>query len=188
MIYPKFLFSFALFFCTSPFLFSQGGSGVLARAELSASTIKPGSTVELTLFVSAPPGTEVGEIDFTGAVLEDGLEIRTPGRMNTIAEEPELLLQQIQELQAFVTGNIVIPPLAVPYHLPDGTQDTAFTSDLLLTIQDDQEKFDVQPAEEGDIIHDKDIIREPLNWLDFWPAYLGIGVVGIAYLVYFSCE
>lgn len=146
----------------------QSSTKALARAELERSTVQIGDQVGLTIRLSAPPDTEVAEIDFEVAGLTEAVEIVKATPLQEVAARPELLLEQRLLLQVFDTGYVFIPELPVPVRYPDGRLDTAFTENLMLTITgvattDDEELMPIKP-----------IIREPLNWLDFWPAYLGL--------------
>lgn len=156
----------------------QSSTGVLARAELDRSKATIGDKIWLKLLISAPPGTQVEGLDFKVAMPDfaaDNLNVRPRA---TITESPELLLEQRVNIQLFDTGYIFIPELAVPYLLSNGTQDTAFTESLLLTITG------VPISEDDELMPIKPIIKEPLNWLDFWPAYLAAFALLSAYLVY----
>lgn len=178
MIRPQII----LFLClllSGLFAQPQSSTGVLARAEVDRTKATIGDKVWLKLLISAPPGTQVEALDFKVAMPDfaaDNLDVRPRA---IVAETPELLLEQRVNIQLFDTGYIFIPELAVPYQLANGTLDTAFTESLLLTIAG------VPISEDDELMPIKPIIKEPLNWLDFWPAYLAVVVFLLAYLVYF---
>lgn len=156
----------------------QSSTDVLARAQLSATNLFIGDKFELEVKISAPPGTEVskGGLQSSNAddnqevgMLPPSVEIIAAKDLNTIAETPELLLDQKWELQVFDTGYIFIPELAFPFKLAGSSRyDTAYTEALLLTVRG------VPLNDESELMPIKPIIKEGLNWQDFWPLYLAL--------------
>ena len=151
---------------------------VLARAELGRKTIQIGDQIWLTVNISAPPGTEVSGLapEYIDAL--DGLETIDAKDLSVMAEVPERLLQQRVLITSFDTGYIAVPPLPYIYKAADGRLDTAYTNDLLLTVN----ALPVTGDEE--IMPIKPIIEEPLNLLDFWWLFLLLIVAGLGYLLY----
>lgn len=152
--------------------------GVLARAKLATNTIEIGDQIWLEVNISAPPGTTVTGLQNGFLNTIDGIEALDEKALNTVAETPELLLQQRFLITSFDTGYIAINPLPYVFQAADGQLDTAFTNDLLLHVNaipvgDDNELRPIKP-----------IIEEPLNWLDFWPLYLIVALGSIVYAVY----
>lgn len=174
---------------------------VLARAELSTNEIGIGDRVSFTLTISAPPGTRVERVDWRSSKVRSGaptdpvadplqeenglpasLEVVDSSALSTIAEEPELLLEERWTLQAFDTGYVFVPARMVVYTLAGaGGSDTTYTEALLLTVRG------IPLNEESELMPIEPIVKTRLNWLDFWPFYLfllliGVGV-GIWYVV-----
>lgn len=177
MIRPKIVI-LLLLFCSLLIAQPQSSTGVLARAEVDKSKVTIGDKVWLKVLVSAPPGTEVDPIDFTGAMPEiaaSNMDIRPRA---VVAETPELLLEQRVQIQLFDTGYIFIPEIAIPYRLAGRATDTTKTESLLLTIAG------VAITEDDELMPIKPIIKEALNWLDFWPAYLALVILLGGYLAY----
>ncbi|SER10270.1 hypothetical protein [Neolewinella agarilytica] len=151
---------------------------VLARAELAQTKIDIGDQIWLDVKISAPPGTRITALPTGYMNTLEGLEVVSEKEMATISETPELLLQQRMLITSFDTGYIAIPPLPYIFTAADGRPDTAYTNDLLLHVR----AFPVD--EDNELRPIKPIIEEPLNWLDFWPAYLILALGGIAYLLW----
>ena len=132
---------------------------VNARAELSRKEITIGDQINLVVNVSAPPGTTVYPL---AADLIAGVEVIREEDLNTLAEAPELLLEQRFLITSFDTGYVTIDPLPVYFEGPNGVRDTAFTGDLRLTV------MGAVVSDEEDIMPIKPIIEEPRNLLDYW--------------------
>ena len=151
---------------------------VLVRAELASKTIEIGDQIWLEVNISAPPGTEVSGLAPGHIDALDGLEAIDAKKLNVVAETPELLLQQRFLITSFDTGYIAVPPLPFVYKAANGRLDTAYSNDLLLSVNalpvgDDEEIMPIKP-----------IIEEPLNLLDFWWLFLLLIVAGLVYLLY----
>ncbi|NJB87325.1 hypothetical protein GGR26_003105 [Lewinella marina] len=146
---------------------------VNARAELARKEIVIGDQINLTVNVSAPPGTTVFPVATT---LIDGLpaaEVIRDGGLQTLAETPELLLEQRFLITSFDTGQVAIPPLPVYFETPAGRRDTVYTTDLLLTVRG------AIVAAEDDILPIKPIIEEPRNLWDFWWLFALLAAAGL---------
>ena len=149
--------------------------GVLARAELATSAITIGDQIYYEVNVSVPAGTQVrGLVDGTMEGVT-GIEVIAAGELNTVAEEPELLLQQRFLITSFDTGRIFIPELPYVFERADGVVDTALTNDVLLRVRA------IPVTEENDIMPIKPIIEEPRNIWDFWPLFALLLLGGLAY-------
>ncbi|MEM1357184.1 MAG: hypothetical protein AAGF89_03255 [Bacteroidota bacterium] len=153
---------------------------VLARAELASTEIDIGDQIWLEINISAPPATQVEALP--QGFLNDfaGLEVVEEKTMNTVAQTPELLLQQRIKITSFDTGYIVVPQLPFAYVAADGRQDTALTEDLLLHVR----AFPV--GEEDELRPIKPIIEEPLNIFDFWPLFVAVALGAIGYAIYYN--
>ncbi len=151
---------------------------VNARAELSRTEITIGDQVWLEVNLSVPPNNEVSppQAGFINGL--PGVESIEESALNTIAETPELLLQQRILITSFDSGYISIPPLPYAYRRPDGSMDTAFTNDLVMQVR-------TLPIGEDDELRPiKPIIEEPLNFYDLWPLYLLLVVGAIGFVTY----
>ena len=151
---------------------------VLARAELSNKEIEIGDQIWLKVNLSAPPGTELQELEPAFLNTLTGIELVEGKPINVIAETPERLLEQRFKITSFDTGYINIDPLPYVFRTTDGAMDTAYTEDLLLRVRaypvtDDTELQPIKP-----------IIEEPRNWLDFWPLYVVLLLAGAGYAAY----
>ena len=125
-----------------------------------------GDQIYLTVSVSAPPGTTVYPV--SGEVVDGlpGAEVIREENLNTVAEEPELLLEQKILITSFDTGYVTIPPLPVFFESAAGVRDTVYTDDLLLTVKG------AVVSGEDDILPIKPIIEEPRNLSDYWWVFL----------------
>ena len=151
---------------------------VNARAELSRAEITIGDQVWLEVNLSVPPANQVAALPEGYINGLPGIELIEANALNTIAETPELLLQQRFLVTSFDSGYISIPPLPYIYQRPDGTVDTAFTNDLVMQVR-------TLPVGEDDELRPiKPIIEEPINIYDLWPIFMAaiLGLIGfIAY-------
>ncbi|TXF87733.1 hypothetical protein FUA23_17520 [Neolewinella aurantiaca] len=175
---PQRLLLLLIFLATGLAAQQSTNEQVLARAELGRKTIELGDQIWLTVNISAPPGTDVTGMapDYIDGL--EGLETIDAKELNVVAENPELLLQQRFLITSFDTGYIAVPPLPFVFKAADGRLDTAYTNDLLLTVNalpvgDDEEIMPIKP-----------IIEEPLNLLDFWWLFLLLIVAGLGYILY----
>ena len=151
---------------------------VNARAELSRTEITIGDQVWLEVNLSVPPNNTVAPLPDGYINSLPGVESIEEGALNTVAETPELLLQQRFLVTSFDSGYISIPPLPYTYQRSDGTVDTVFTNDLMMQVR-------TLPIGEDDELRPiKPIIEEPLNVYDLWPLFLFaiLGIIGfVAY-------
>ncbi len=155
---------------------------VLARAEAAKTDLMIGDQVWLRLQISAPPGTEIVGIDDQALANAEGLEVVQKYDVATIAESPELLLEQRFLVQSFDTGKVYIPPLSVIYRVAGSGPDTTQTREIELQVRT------LPVTEESEIQPIKPIIEEPRNWTDFWPFYLALGVLFIFSAVYLALQ
>ena len=148
---------------------------VNARVELARKTIVIGDQIYLDVNISAPPGTEVFAIP-TAAVNDlPGAEVIEDEGLRTAAETPELLLEQRFLITSFDTGYVAIPALPIYFTDGNGRADTAYTNDLLLTVNG------AVVSAEDDILPIKPIIEEGRNWTDYWWVYLILLLVAIGF-------
>lgn len=150
----------------------------IAKASLSGTSIKIGDQVKLTIQISIPTASSINEIDYTTAFADNPAEIVEISPLQTLAETPELLLQQVLTLQLFDTGYVFTPVLQIPLLYPNGSTDTLRTESLLLTVTG------IPVEEDADLMPIKPIIKEPLRWTDFWPLYMAAIVLSFAYLAF----
>jgi hypothetical protein len=154
--------------------------GVLARAKLATNTIEIGDQIWLQVNISAPPGTTVTGLQEGFFNTIDGIEALEEKNLNTVAETPELLLEQRFLITSFDTGYIAINPLPYVFRAADGQLDTSYTNDLLLHVNA------IPVGDDNDLRPIKPIIEEPLNLLDFWPLFLLVALGSIGYAVYLN--
>ncbi len=151
------------------------GQSAVARTSLSSKTIQIGDQLNLSIQLSAPTGTDIGEIDFSRAFADNPAELVRLQPMQTVAEKPELLTQQVLTLQLFDTGYVFTPAFYIPIRYPDGSADTLQTESLLITVTG------IPVEEDVELMPIKPIIKEPLRWTDFWPLYLATLALLLAY-------
>lgn len=177
---PRLLFTLTLLLGLTIILPAQQATNerVLARAELSTAEIKIGDQINLTVNISVPPGTEMVGLDPAYVPDLKGLEVLREGKLNTVTEKPELLLQQQFLITTFDTGFVAVPPLPYIVRTAAGL-DTVFTNDLLITIN-------TVPgfAADNELAPIKPIIREGRNWQDFWWLYLLLVIAAVIYGFY----
>ncbi|CAH1001215.1 hypothetical protein LEM8419_02114 [Neolewinella maritima] len=153
---------------------------VNVRAELARSEIVIGDQIYLDINISAPPGTTVLPLDPAIIDALPGLEVIKDEELRTVAQNPELLLEQRLLLTSFDTGYVTIPPLPVYYEDAFGLRDTAYTTDFLLTVRG------AVVASEDDILPIKPIIEESRNLLDYWWVFalLALALLALGYREY----
>ena len=153
---------------------------VNARAELGTKEIEIGDQVYLSVKISAPPGTEVDELEPAYVNTITGVELVEGGNLNLISENPERLLEQRLLITSFDTGYIAITPLPYTFRSAAGQLDTVYTNDLLLRVR----AYPV--TDDSELRPIKGIIEEPRNLLDFWPLFLVVflGAAGYAFYQY----
>ena len=150
---------------------------VNARADLARKEITIGDQIYLSVNISAPPGTTVFPVSGAGIEAAEGVEVIREENLTTVAESPELLLEQRFLITSFDTGYLAIPPIPVFFEAAGGGRDTAFTADLRLTVRA------AVVTDEEDIMPIKPIIQEPRNWRDYWWLFVLLGVLlaGVAF-------
>ena len=153
---------------------------VNVRAELARSEITIGDQIYLDINISAPPGTKVAPLDPATLNALPGVEVIKDEELRTVAENPELLLEQRLLITSFDTGYVSIPPLPIVYEDAMGLRDTAYTTDFLLTVRG------AVVSAEDDILPIKPIIEEERNLLDYWWVFalLALVLLGLGYREY----
>jgi hypothetical protein len=140
--------------------------------DLDSTVIFIGDHLGLTVNISAPSNAAIKDINYGHWADAGKVELLDLGDLNTIATEPALLLQQRLVFTTFDSGYHRLPSLEVIYEL-NGIQDTARSSNLGLTVAT------IPVEEDADIMANKDIIKEPINLVDFLPFVLGLVVVAV---------
>lgn len=152
-----------------------GGSAfgqVNVNMDLDSTVIFIGDHLGLTINIVAPSNASIKNINYGKWADAGKVELLDLGDLNTIATTPELLLQQRLLFTTFDSGYHRLPSLEVIYEL-NGIQDTARSSNLGLTVAT------IPVQEDADIMANKDIIKEPINFVDFLPFVLGLLVIAI---------
>lgn len=153
-------------------LWSSAIGQVNVNMDLDSTVIFIGDHLGLTINIAAPPNAAIKNINYGQWADAGKVELLDMGDLNTIATEPELLLQQRLVFTTFDSGYHRLPSLEVIYEL-NGIQDTARSSNLGLTVAT------IPVQEDADIMANKDIIKEQINLLDFLPFVLGLLVIAI---------
>ena len=156
-------------------LLQAGLAQVAAYAQLDTSDIMIGDQIGLTLFINHPPEATIERIDWAPLDEVKEIEVIDYGTLNTVAEGNEILLEQKLTITSFDSGYYFIPKIPV-YYKNKGTTGIAKSDQLALmvnTIEAQSDTTQIAPI--------KDIVREPLKFVDFIP-YLG-GLVVIALLI-----
>lgn len=157
-------------------LISQGlVAQVTVSAQLDSSDIMIGDQVGLTLFVNHNPGVEIDRIDWEPLDKVKEIEVLDYGTLNTVAEGSEILLEQKLTLTSFDSGYYYIPKISV-FYKNNGTTGIAKSDQLALLVN----TIDAQ-SDTTQIAPIKDIVKEPLKFVDALP-YLG-GLAGLGLLV-----
>lgn len=166
----------ALMAMTSPLLRAQ----VAVHAQLDSADIMIGDQVGLTLFINHEPGVEIDRIDWGPLDQVKEIEVVNYGNLNTVAEENEVLLEQRLTITSFDSGYYFIPKIPV-FYKKNGETGVARTDELALsvnTITAQSDSTQLAPI--------KDIVREPLKFVDFLPYIGGLAGIGlIIFLIYF---
>ena len=157
---------------------AQEAGGVLARAAVDRTELLIGDQLWLTVKVSAPPGTEIGAIRIDSLEANPSIELIETRPASTVTESPELLIDQRFRLQTFDTGYVYVPELFVTYQTPDGQTDTAYTRRIPLAVRG------LPVTDENELQDIKDIIEEPTRLSDYWPVFLGVGLLVLAGLAF----
>lgn len=157
---------------------AQDAGGVLARAAVERTELLIGDQLWLTVKVSAPPGTEIGAIRLDSLEAYPAIELIETRPASTVTESPELLIDQRFRVQTFDTGYVYIPELFVTYQTPDGRTDTAYTRRIPLSVRG------LPVTDENELQDIKDIIEEETRITDYWPVFLGVGLLVLAGLAF----
>lgn len=145
---------------------------VSVNMDLDSTVIFIGDHLGLTINVVAPTNATIKNINYGKWADAGKVELLDLGDLNTVATTPELLLQQRLVFTTFDSGYHRLPSLEVIYEL-NGIQDTARSSNLGLTVAT------IPVEEDADIMANKDIIKEPINLMDFLPFILGLLLIAI---------
>lgn len=151
---------------------------VTAYAQLDTAEMMIGDQIGLTLFINHPPGAEIERIDWAPLDDVEKVEIIDYGTLNTVAEGNETLLEQRVTLTSFDSGYYFIPQIPV-YYKNNGTTGIAKTDQLALmvnTIEAQSDSTQIAPI--------KNIVREPLKFVDFLPYLGGLILLGLLALLY----
>jgi hypothetical protein len=177
MIRQAFLVSILLSWATAIGVAQEAG-GVLARAAVERTELLIGDQLWLTVKISAPPGTDVGAIRLDSLEANPAIELIETRPASVVTESPELLIDQRFRIQTFDTGYVYVPQLAVTYQTPDGQTDTAYTRRIPLAVRG------LPVTEENELQDIKDIIEEEARITDYWPVFLGVGLLVLAGLAF----
>ncbi len=158
-------------FCTM-LIGSSAFGQVNVSMNLDSAVIFIGDHLGLTVNIAAPTNAAIKTINYGHWADAGKVELLDLGDLNTIATEPEQLLQQRLVFTTFDSGYHRLPSLEVIYEL-NGIQDTARSSNLGLTVAT------IPVQEEADIMANKDIIKEPINFVDFIPLALGLLFIAV---------
>ena len=153
----------------------MGLAQVAAHAQLDTAEIMIGDQIGLTLFINHPPSAEIDRIDWAPLDEVKEIEVLDYGSLNTVAEGNEILLEQKLTITSFDSGYYFIPKIPV-YYKNNGTTGVAKSDQLALLVN----TIDAQ-SDSTQIAPIKDIVREPLKFVDFIP-YLS-GMVLLALLI-----
>lgn len=157
---------------------AQEAGGVLARAAIDRTELLIGDQVWLSVKISAPPGTEIGQIRTDSLERNESIELIETRPAATVTESPELLIEQRFRLQTFDTGYVFVPRLAVTFRRPGGPLDTAYTRAIPLSVRG------LPVTDENELRDIKDIIEEPTRLTDYWPVFLGLGLIALGFLAF----
>ncbi|MEO0873319.1 MAG: hypothetical protein AAFY48_01830 [Bacteroidota bacterium] len=130
--------------------------------------------VSLSFFL--PEGVAISEIKYDEWAASGQAEILETSPLNTIKQGPPTLMEQRLLLTTFDSGYHKFQPLEVVY-VQDGVRDTAYSSDLAMTVAT------IPVTRESQIRDNKDIIEEQINWLDALPYFIGLVLLGLLVLL-----
>lgn len=171
------LLAYTTFFFILMGLSTPLGAQVRLNINLDKNAIMIGDHLGLTINIAASPGISVQNIAYGDWADEGKLELLDIGELNTVAESPELILQQELLLTTFDTGYLRLPPLMLTYEM-DGISDTIYSSNLSLLVNS------MKVQDEAPITENKDIIKEKLNWRDILPYVLALVAIVLAGLFF----
>lgn len=156
-----------LLICTALGLVAQDNDqSVRARISMNKTAIQLGDQATLTLTISAPAGTELGQTDISDWGKGGDLEVIRAIPRSESASDPTLIVHEEYVLTSFTPGVVLVPAIKLGYILPDGSQGEAASGSASLTVT----AIPVEGNEEIGAI--KDIYREPMRLSDFWPVLL----------------
>jgi hypothetical protein len=134
---------------------------VSVSAEMDRNQIMIGDQVELRLFIQSPQGATLEPVDFSGLIGVEGVEIVDEGKLDTVRQAEQLILQQRFKLTSFDSGYYLIPPLVVTFKY-QGRRGQAATNQLRLVV----DPFPLQ-GEVDDIAPIKPIVEEERTLEDY---------------------
>lgn len=158
-------------------LAQSADNSVRIRASLGASAIQLGDHARLSVTISAPAGTQLGQTNHEVLNQSEGLELIEQIPRNQSASDPTLIVHEEYVLTSFTPGVFLVPPLSVAYTLPDGSRGEATGQSASITVT----AIPVEGNEEISPI--KDIYREPMRLSDLWLIIL-IVLLAIAGIVF----
>ncbi|MEM6398361.1 MAG: hypothetical protein AAF741_18575 [Bacteroidota bacterium] len=144
---------------------------VRARISLSKTSIQLGDQTTMTLTISAPAGTTLGETNVSVLSQSGELELIRAIPRSESASDPTLIVHEEYRLTSFTPGVVLVPALNIPYTLPGGSSGEVASQSASLTVT----AIPVEGNEEIGAI--KGIYREPMRFSDFWPYVLIAGLV-----------
>ena len=112
-------------------LLAQAAGPVSVKATASKTEVTVGEAFTVDLKATGPAGTT---FEFPGEEAADAFELRTPpleAEGSTPAVEPGT---HRYEAAVFTVGEATLPPIAVRYRLPDGTEGEATSEPLVLKV------------------------------------------------------
>ncbi len=152
--------------CSALSLSGQVGIGV----SLDTTDILIGDHVRVNIQLSIPSGYEIQSFDYSGLEATESIELLDMGKVLTVAEQPELLLEQHLTLTSYDSGYHRFQPLALVVNGPTGL-DTLYSSDLAFSVST------IPVGEDDPLRGNKDIIEEPIDWRDYLPYAIALLVV-----------
>lgn len=151
---------------------------VQVGSSLDTTDIMIGDQVRLEIVISAPVGTTVEAVDVAAALEKlETIEVLATGKLDTVAQETELLLQQTFLLTSWDTGRYELPAFEVRYQQGADRQSVS-TEPLSLTVR--------QPpvSAEDELRTIKPILRAPTTLMDLLPYLLAIlGIIAIIIII-----
>ena len=143
---------------------------VRVNISLDSTVMLIGDQLGVGLDFYLPEGAAISEIKYDEWAEAGKVEILEKSELNTVNAGPPILMEQRLLLTTFDSGYHKLPPLEVIY-IQGGVKDTAYSSDLAMTVNT------IPVTRESQIRDNKDIIEEGINWLDAAPYFLGIVLV-----------
>ncbi|MGB3549017.1 MAG: RDD family protein [Saprospiraceae bacterium] len=148
---------------------------VVLSAKVDSTRLLVGSPLNLDLTITAPTGAVTEELILGNLPKAKGLEVVEVMPRLTVRDKPDLLAtQRIRLFTTTDTGLVTIPVIGLPYEL-DGQRDTAYSYPINLNVS-------LLPvAVDDELLANRPIIEEPLDWTDLWPFYLVFFALAVAF-------